>query len=156
MGVSDYIIYYETNEEKNNINLCIEEYKINYSNIKNRFENLNKLIYLDYNDDNIDYNNLFKYNINIDGIDIEKLKIKDNYLAECLIDDYYHSNIKTNDNKYGIRVFFSQSSTQDFIDHLERYNIKHINDPEKIKYTYIEKYKNKYKYLNSEPFFNVY
>lgn len=144
MGVSDYIILYKTEEEKKYINSCIEIYKLNYSRIIERHKILETLRELD---DSEDFDESEYDSVDINCVDIDNLEIKSDYIAKCLIEDKYHSNIKTSDG-FGIRVFFGQCYTYDFEEHLMRYNLSVIDDPYGLQYTTLEEYTNDYLHLN--------
>ena len=175
MGVSDYIFVYETEEEKERLNALIERYKINYSKIIELDKNYVKfrdIVYSSYGNDeeNDEENDEMKYDetkddeeimkmypdINFEGIDIKNVTIKKEYIANCLILNNYHSNIKLSNGSDAIRVFFSMGATSDFSEYLENHGFSSFMNPYSIEYTEIEEYPNEYEYLNEEQSYDIY
>ena len=159
MGVSDYILPYYSEVEKNRINYWIRKYERYYSMIPDRVKNL-KLIreenwktndeedYIDFTDAVI----RSKYpHIDFTGIDVENECIAEEYAADLLIQ--HHSDIEFKDGEKpqrAIRVFFHFGGTSSFGDYIERVNIRIIDTDRP--YEEICVYENEFKDLNPEEY----
>lgn len=156
MGVSDYIIPYKTDEEKDKINKCINEYKMKYSKIpdilrnleifRNREEgyeiesNVSRRI---TDDSTLEDAKQIYPDIDFTGIDIHGMTIDKKYYADLLITTHQRIRFNSGTIQNAIRVFFPFGASRSFCKHLER-GLRKTKTEKMIDFDFNEYYESTY------------